>query len=672
MANNRINRYIGAIALGTVLTVVPGCTDTWDDHYNNEPASGATLTLWDLIKDNPDYSRFADIVRHAKYYKDNTHAVPTYTYADILSGGQVNTLWVPDNDVLSEEEYQKWLQMCESESAMDGYNVQQQFLGNHIALWRHNISNPGVDTVKMINGKNLEFDKTNLTLEGLPLGDKYNIPAVNGVMHVLKGIAPFHYNFYESLKYTEPQTLFGKYVVGKDTTYFSADRSIEGLPDENGNPTYVDSVYRTSNRLFETTKYLPDQGSEKWQMYEQGFGARIDNEDSVFVMIMPTDQAWTAAYEMLKPSHTYASYYENKVKGDLNSSETVKDLKPDSLQKMSIEMDLVSPLVFNIHKQPKINGEINWTLDEFKTDGGARAEYLLNTYGDTLRTIEGVWDKASLFEGEPIEMSNGLAYEVPSWNFPSQYYTPDVDVEIEGAGVFYNPESNYYKIGPSSARYSFSNDAYKDITDKYGRVSNNNFFHLDASGPTAGPKLEIKLLGNNPNAYVPNAQVMSGKYDIQLVVVPHWYLDIVSAGKIEDEFYKMDTLVNELDITDTTFVRNKDIIDTAYVKKLADSNKYKIKAALTYNDGKKNKDIVRETLISSIDYDGLRVDTLTLKSDFEFPVSYKNMRFSYPVLYLEGVTAKKDALPQKDINKAPYGLWVFDLLVDKIILKRKD
>ena len=664
MANNRINKYIGAIALGTVLMVVPSCTDTWDDHYNNEPASGATLTLWDLIKDNPNYSRFADIVQHAKYYKDNTHPVSTYTYADILNGGQVNTVWVPDNDALTEEEYQKWLQMCESESVMDGYNVQQQFIGNHIALWRHNISNPGIDTVKMINGKNLEFDKVNLTLEGLPLGDDYNIPAVNGVMHVLKGIAPFRYNFYESLKFKEPQTLFGKYVVGKDTTYFSADRSIEGLPDENGNPTYVDSVYRTSNRLFETTHYKPDEGSEKWQMEEQGFGARINNEDSVFVMLMPNDQAWTAAYEMLKASHTYATIYDNKYKGNQNSSETIKNLNPDSLQKMSIEMDLVSPLVFNIHQQPKINKEINWTLDEFKVDQGARADYLLNTFGDTLRTIEGVWNKETLFEGEPVEMSNGLAYEVSSWNFPSQYYTPDVEVEIENANVFYNPESTKFKIGPSSTRYSFSNDSYRAITDIYGRVSNNNFFHLDATGPTAGPKVELILLGNNPNAYVPTAQVMSGKYDIQLVVVPHWYMDILSASKIEDEFYKMDTLVNELDITDTTFVRNMDVIDTAYVAKLASKNKYKIKATLTYNDGnpKSTKD-KNEVLTSAIEYDGLRVDTLTLKSDFEFPVSYKNMRFSYPTIYLEGVTSKTDAN-----NKG----FVFDLVVDKIILKRKD
>ena len=269
MANIRINRYIGAIVLGTVLIAVPGCTDTWDDHYENGPASETTLTLWEQIKSNPNYSRFAEIAQNAKYYKDNTHSV-AYTYDSVLNSGQVNTVWVPDNDALTDAEYQKWLGMCTSGSAADGYNVQQQFLGNHIALWRHNISEEEVDTVKMINGKNLEFVKSKTpgksSLEGILLGE-YNIPAVNGVMHVIKGIAPFHYNFYEYLKFTEPQTKLGQYVVGKDTTYFNQSASIEGLPNEDGNPTYVDSVYRTSNRLFETTRYLPADGTDTWQMY---------------------------------------------------------------------------------------------------------------------------------------------------------------------------------------------------------------------------------------------------------------------------------------------------------------------------------------------------------------------------------------------------------------------
>jgi len=670
MANNRINRYIGAIALGTVMMAVPGCTDTWDDHYDSsESVAGTTRTLWDMIKDNPNYSKFANIVQHAKYYKDNTHPVSTYTYADILDGGQVNTVWVPDNTVLTDAEYAKWMEMlAESRTEGEGvnnagFNVQQQFIGNHIALWRHNISEPGVDTVKMINGKNLVFDKTNRTFADIPLGE-YNIPTANGVMHILKGIAPFRYNFYEYLKFREPQTIFGKYVVSKDTTYFDSGSSIEGLPDENGNPTYVDSVYFTSNRLFGRSRYLPREGAEKCQMEEKCFGhdAYLNNEDSIYVMVMPTDAAWSAAYQRLSEAYNYATTYDDKSKGDLNTTATIKGLDPDSLKKMSLEMDLIAPLVFNIHKQPK-RGEEMWTLEMFKTfkgDGGkpnSPDEYLLNTFGDTLRNV-GQWDKTSLFDGEPVEMSNGLAYEVNSWNFPKEYYTPDVEVEIENVGIFYNTESTKYKVGVGSRRYSFSNEVYSDVTDIYGKVSNGNFYHLDAPGPTAAPKVEIKLRGNNPNAYVPNAQVMSGKYDIQLVVVPRWYIDIVTASEIEDRFFKKDTIVNEFDETDTTFVPTTEI-DTNYVKNLASINKFKFRTQISYNnDAAKDKTSSWVTSTS----DGLKVDTITIAEDFEFPYSYKNMRFTYPTLILEGYTGKNDAKNG----------FVYDLVLDKVILRRKN
>ena len=670
MANNRINRYIGAIALGTVMMAVPGCTDTWDDHYDSsESVAGTTRTLWDMIKDNPNYSKFANIVQHAKYYKDNTHPVSTYTYADILDGGQVNTVWVPDNTVLTDAEYAKWMEMlAESRTEGEGvnnagFNVQQQFIGNHIALWRHNISEPGVDTVKMINGKNLVFDKTNRTFADIPLGE-YNIPTANGVMHILKGIAPFRYNFYEYLKFKEPQTIFGKYVVSKDTTYFDSGSSIEGLPDENGNPTYVDSVYFTSNRLFGRSRYLPREGAEKCQMEEKCFGhdAYLNNEDSIYVMVMPTDAAWSAAYQRLSEAYNYATTYDDKSKGDLNTTATIKGLDPDSLKKMSLEMDLIAPLVFNIHKQPK-RGEEMWTLEMFKTfkgDGGkpnSPDEYLLNTFGDTLRNV-GQWDKTSLFDGEPVEMSNGLAYEVNSWNCPKEYYTPDVEVEIENVGIFYNTESTKYKVGVGSRRYSFSNEVYSDVTDIYGKVSNGNFYHLDAPGPTAAPKVEIKLKGNNPNAYVPNAQVMSGKYDIQLVVVPRWYIDIVTASEIEDRFFKKDTIVSEFDETDTTFVPTTEI-DTNYVKNLASINKFKFRTQISYNnDAAKDKTSSWVTSTS----DGLKVDTITIAEDFEFPYSYKNMRFTYPTLILEGYTGKNDAKNG----------FVYDLVLDKVILRRKN
>ena len=603
------------------------------DYPSNDPDKNTTL--WEYIKNNNNYSRFADIAQHAKVYKDDTHAIADKTYADILNSGQVSTVWVPNNDAFTEEEYQKLLGMCTSGSVADGYRVHHQLLGNHIALWRHNISEVEVDTVKMINGKNLVFVKntTNPTFGGIPLGE-YNKSAVNGVMHVLKGIAPFHYNFYEYLKYTNPQTKFGKYVVGKDTTYFNPSVSVEGLPDENGNPTYVDSVFSSTNRLFEYTSYLPKNYSDNWQMADKGFGARINNEDSVFVMLLPTDEAWDAAYEKLKLSYNYATAYDDKSKGDLNvTNATIKDLNADSLQKMSLEMDMVAPLVFNIHKQPKKGGSEMWTVDMFKEYKGEGCEYLLNTYGDTLRAV-GDWKPSDLFNVNPIDMSNGIAYEVTSWNFPKEYYTPDVEVEIEGTDIFYNKESNKYKVGPNSKKYTFSNDAYREITDKYGKVSNNNFYHLDATGPTSAPKVEIKILGNNPNAYVPNAQVMSGKYDVQVVVVPRWYMEIVNGSII-------------------------DFLDDEKADSAAAVNKYKFRTQISYNVNAA-RDKTSSWVTST--YDGLKVDTITVAEDFEFPYSYKNMRFSYPTLVFEGYTSMND-------RKNGF---VYDIVIDKIILKRKE
>ncbi|GEM_PF-998653 len=682
MANNRLNKYIGAIALGAALTAVTGCTDTWDEHYDGDVSvSGTSKTLWNYIEENWDkYSRFGTIAKNAKYYKDNTHPVPTYTYADILNGGQVNTLWIPDNDALSEAEYQKWLAMCQSDKVEDGYNVQQQFLGNHIALFRHNITVAATDTVKMINGKNLIFDRKEGTgsLQEIPLSadkNENNIALLNGVIHNLKGIAPFRYNFYEQLKFAEPRTKFGDYVVSRDTTYFSTGRSIEGLPDENGNPTYVDSVYFTSNRLFAGRTYLPEEGYEKWQMAEKCFGAALNAEDSVFIMLMPTDQAWDAMYNKLQSAYKYANTYEDKSKGDLGTKTPIKGLDADSLQRMSIGMDIIAPLVFNIHKQPKKSDNTMWKVEEFIETKGEGVDYLLNTYGDTLRNI-GNWKTTDLFNAEPVQMSNGYAYMVNSLEFPDEYLTPDVEVEIESGSNFFNTSGNgtQYKVGSNAKRWTFSNSNFKDISSLYGTVSNNNFYHTPSKDANSSPKFEIKLQGNSPTAYVPNAQVMSGKYDIQIVVVPRWYIDIASLGAIPSNFYMKDTIPyyyydeNGVMVPDTMYRPIPGKIDTTYVKELASRNKYKFNVSITYNKDGSEKS--RESLAKNIVYEGLKVDTITVKEGFEFPTSYKNMRFSYPVLFIEGSPSKTDINPKVTPDNPNPPRFVYDLVIDKIILKR--
>ena len=189
-----------------------------------------------------------------------------------------------------------------------------------MALWRKNISDPGIDTIKMMNGKNLVFDKADTakcTIQGVTINKK-NIAALNGTLHTIKGTTPFHYNFYEYLKFSPSLPLMSAYVVSKDTTEFFKEASIEGLPDKDGNPSYVDSVYRTTNILFERHSYTPNSGAETWDMPQECFDARINQEDSAFIMVMPTDAAWTAAKQKIGSLYKYPEKYEDKIKGNDN------------------------------------------------------------------------------------------------------------------------------------------------------------------------------------------------------------------------------------------------------------------------------------------------------------------------------------------------------------------
>lgn len=655
MANNRINKYIGAIALGAVVLTVPGCTDPTIPTEFDEPASGK-VTLWEQISNDPQYSRFAEIAQKAMYYKDDTHPVPTYTFAQLLNSNQLVTLWAPTNDAISDQDYNKYKAMCGT--AEQGYNLQQQFLGNHIALWRRNISEVGVDTVRMINGKNLVFDKEKLTFQDIPMVQSMsNIPASNGVLHTISGIAPFHFNFYEHLKFSDNRTKFGDYVVGKDTVYFDTNASIEGLPDENGNPTYVDEVYYTSNRLFNSRSYLPENGRDSWQMADKGFGARINVEDSVWVMLMPTDAAWDATYEKLKPYYQYGTIYDDKTKSNLSGRKketSMSGIPADSLQKMSIEMDMIAPLVFNVHKQPKITEQM-WTAEEFiKNYADPGIEYYLNTYGDTLRNTE-TWDKAELFNGlTPIPMSNGYAFETNNWNFPVEFYRPDVVVEVEGYHNFFNldGDGSQIRLGDDSKMITFSNEKFSEITSKYGCVSNNSFYYFAPSGPTTTPRVEIKLQGNDPNSYVPGAEVMSGKYQVQVVIVPAWYETLAKEDSIPYDFYQKDE-EGELILDEAG---NK-ILDTEYIQTLANNSQQKLKVQVWYDN---NSATVKKSTNKTVTCDVTNPGVQTLDIDVvDFPYSYKNMRFCYPTIVIEGGTTATDA------KKG----FLFDYYIDRVILK---
>jgi len=643
MANKRFNKYLGAMTIGALILATPSCSD-YDDHYfpTRGDESDATETLWEKISSDPNLSRFADILQHAQYYKDDTHPVKNYTYADVLSSGQVCTVWAPENDYFTDEEYKQWLAMAET----NGYNLEQQLVRNHIALWRHNLSGTAVDTIKMYNGKNLIFDRPEATMQGVKL-NRSNIPAMNGVLHTLKGRTPYEYNFYEYIKYSGELPAFHEYFIGKDTTYFNSNASIEGLPDKNGNPTYVDSIYTTSNLLINRYSYLPRTNQDKYMSAMRGLGggSNITAEDSMYIMILPTDAAWEEAYNKLKPLYKYAASYENRDKGNRGTNEIMKDYNVDSLMEENIKNDLTYPLLFNIHKQPKLGGfeqGLPWTLEQFVqtiAEQNDTAEYLYNTYGDTIRSSE-IWKKTELFNGECIKMSNGYGYKANKWAFPLEYYMAPVLVEVSG-GAFYYQSSDKFYVGTGQHK-SFSNTSYAEVADKYGRVSRDNFYLMKPKG-TSHPKGEIKLYGNvrlDPTTKSSvgghYSEVMSGKYDIYIVMVPNWYTTISDAGELDSVFY-----------------------DSLYVDSIAALCKNKFKVQLRYNNGAASD---ATTKAVEIDYDAKKVDTIKVFEDFTFPYSYKDLRFCYPTMIVQGSASSANLRNG----------YIRELCIDQVIMKGKE
>ena len=641
--------------MGTALLAVPSCTDTWNEHYLSEDAYTANESLWEVLEGREDLSNFREIVEKAKFYRDEHHPAFTiegedtiyYTFKDILNGNTPVTVWAPSNEAMTQEEWDKFAAMAET----DGYNLQQQFLGNHIALYRKTMTKSGQETFRLINSKFATINYDDSKLQKSHVVEK-NIGARNGLLHVLESHNEFLYNLYEYIKFSGDVNTFSEYLVKRDTLYFEPSKSIEGLPDANGNPTYVDSVYVLNNMMFDRDSENPTSidANDAWMNNLNMFHAQLNTEDSAFVMVVPTDLAWETVVNKFKPFYKYVSTYPRMDKTKISSTkastssifgarksyENGKGYETvDSLQDVNINMDIITPLVFNVNLQPN-NGTV-WTLEKFMNGGYRECEYLLTTVGDTIRDVYEVvngiktlvWSKNSLFEDtnvkEQKEMSNGYAIVTDKWNYPRSYWMRDIDVD---ASVF----KTYDKAASTNTEeFDINNTISKDWIDEYGRCSEQKYLHVAGRSASTNPEIAFALEGSKQGY----ADAMSGKYDVQIVLVPRWYETSQDGARDTTAVIQKNRLICTLYYWDENLIGGSDL-----------------------NYKKQNK-IVSD----KIEYSGEKVDTITVLTDVEFPVSYKNLLQAHPVLH---ITSDKIS---KDDEKANYSR-TFN--IDRIILKSKE
>lgn len=245
-------------ALCAVMLPLVSCSDDWDSHYNSDGSlnSGGTETVFEMVNDNPELSKFARMIEIAGY-------------DDLLASSQTFTVFAPVDDALADID-------------LSDVALVKRIVANHIARYNNSSATSQLTGVKMYNGKRFFFDGNSFGGAELKSSDAI---ATNGLLHVVASQIPYVYNIREYIDTHDNTSEIAKFLKRFDQKKLDLEASVAIGVNENGQTVY-DSVLIDYNPIY-NTPYL-------------GLGA-IADEDSTFTMIIPDDIAWRKAYERISP-----------------------------------------------------------------------------------------------------------------------------------------------------------------------------------------------------------------------------------------------------------------------------------------------------------------------------------------------------------------------------------
>ncbi len=431
--------------------LVTSCSDF--DDYNTAPVdatASANETLWENISSNSQLSDFVALLTRAGF-------------ADDLDAAHYYTVWAPVNGSFDASAY----------SGVDSTELLREFVKNHIAEYSHSAVGEIDERVHTLNEKSYDFEGSGSYTFGDVALTEINLPSNNGLLHLLGGMVDFYPNIYEYLDKVEGCDSVVSNFKYYESTYLDEENSVIG-PVENGMQTYIDSVMVTVNSL-----------TNQMRVY-------LDNEDSVYTMLFPTDDAWNGAYARIKPYYNYrattsAQDLENATSASVapTISQTIDNsYYTDSLAKRYIERNII----FNNNDYYN-----RWVEDEtaFDTD-------TISTVGGYLSNPDEVLARTTIKE----RMSNGYARIVDSLAFRSwDTYSPELNFSASSSvGAVWNGTETRENVTVYSVD-SLTNESEVDTTLTY--------IHVTPSSNYSRPELDL---------YLPN--VRSTTYHIYLEMIP--------------------------------------------------------------------------------------------------------------------------------------------------------
>lgn len=291
------------------------CTDF--DDYNEAYTSGSpesTKTIWENISAREDLSQFAALLKRGGYDK-------------VLSSPSFVTVWAPKNGTY---DYDSLM------NKVDSVTLVERFIRNHIANYNYNATGEQ-KRVRLLSGKAYVLDGGNFGSLKMA-SDGMNIPGINGILHVLEnGMAAFQPNIYEYVIESAGDSL-SSYFKKYEKPYFDESQSVVGPINEFGEQTYSDSVIVQINELI-ANHYTGSRGL---------LNASLNDEDSLYTMIVPTDAAYKATYEKIRSYYRYPANGNMKYKpitvNGLGADQTVvvsSEYTSDSLARQTLAGSLI-------------------------------------------------------------------------------------------------------------------------------------------------------------------------------------------------------------------------------------------------------------------------------------------------------------------------------------------
>ena len=378
----RLSKYTKSPLIALLSVILPlggaggffsSCSD-WENHYENEAASGANLTLWDAIQQRSDLSDFAQVLEKTMVFRQ--HKKTSVSYADVLKGGRSFTLFAPVNGTFNKDSILSLVNTAKGDSAVERF-----FVWNHLS--QNLVSSDGTNKkFRMLNYKNVSFADNN-TVNEVSVKES-NIHSKNGIMHVMNSQLPYKKTIYEALVALPQFKSHGEFLASYNEDVFDEDASVSsGVVD--GKKVYVDSVMYERNKLINAI----------------GF---IDEEDSTYHVVVPTEAGWNKAWKEAMDCFVFPK----------------NNPKADSLQRYYAYRALMDDAVFSETTQPSMN-------DSVRSKWYSRLYPEYSVFYKPFSS-DGIFGKAK----ERISCSNGTIYATDEWVFdPAMTYQRKIEVEAD-------------------------------------------------------------------------------------------------------------------------------------------------------------------------------------------------------------------------------------------------